>query len=226
MAKDFFNQRKKSILSKKDKSSKGDWDEKIVKLCEKINSLENYYTTSSCSGRVVIIKDKDEKGPGLFEFVSHDLLNEKEFLNKIAHFVRINDKSSKSTLSDFSDNEFIKVKIPRDDGFEQTIRRVKMRSNLNFKQEPPILHVLCENFEDAKKLLKKVHVAGWKRSGIIACEKHFVVEIMSTEKLEFPLTKNGKMLVDENFLKIIIKKSNNNLKKGWNKIEKLEKLIK
>ena len=43
---DSFNQRKQDMLSKKDKSTIGGWDEKIVELCEKINSLENYYTTN------------------------------------------------------------------------------------------------------------------------------------------------------------------------------------
>jgi len=182
-----FLQRKESILSKKDKSSKGDWDEKIIKLCDKINSLDNYYTSSSCSGRVVFLKDTDEKGPNLFEFVSHDFI----------------------ALSDF-EKYFLK----------------KTKENLKFKQEPPILHVLCDNFESAQKLLKKVHLEGWKHCGIISCGKNFVVEIISTEKLEFPLIKNGKILVDENFLKIIAEKSNVNLKKGWARIEKLRKSFK
>ncbi len=56
-----FVQQKKSTLSKLDKSSKGDWDKKIVNLCEKINSLENFYTTSSCSGRIVLIVDNIKK---------------------------------------------------------------------------------------------------------------------------------------------------------------------
>ncbi|MEA3414418.1 MAG: tRNA wybutosine-synthesizing 3 family protein, partial [Nanoarchaeota archaeon] len=80
---DSFEQRKKDVLSKKDKSSIGKWDEKIVSLCEKINSLENYYTTSSCAGRVVVIKDESKKGPGLFKFVSHDLVNFEDFILKI-----------------------------------------------------------------------------------------------------------------------------------------------
>jgi len=206
MANDFFDQRKKSILSKKDKSSKGDWDEKIIELCEKINSLENYYTTSSCSGRVVILKDKDEKGPDLFEFVSHNFINLDDFKKGLL--------KEKAKLN-------LKFKLKKSKDF-----LARNSSDLKFKQEPPIIHVLCKSFEDAKKLLKKVHVAGWKHSGIIACEKNFVVEIMSTEKLEFPLTKNGKLLVDENFLNIIIKKSHDNLKKGWDKIAKLRKLIK
>ena len=63
---DRFLQRKKAILKKLDKSSKGDWDEKIISLCDKINSNDNYYTTSSCSGRIIIMKDVVKKGKGLF----------------------------------------------------------------------------------------------------------------------------------------------------------------
>ena len=57
MPQDTFLQRKKDILSKKDKSHIGKWDEKIVGLCEKINKSDKYYTTSSCSGRVIMIFD-------------------------------------------------------------------------------------------------------------------------------------------------------------------------
>jgi hypothetical protein len=69
---DGFLKRKNDVLLKLDKSSKGGWDEKIRDLCEEINSLENYYTTSSCSGRVVLMRDCDEKQAGLFNWVCHD----------------------------------------------------------------------------------------------------------------------------------------------------------
>src|SRR3989339_536779 len=75
MIQEEFLQRKKDILSKEDKSSKGDWDKRIIELCDKINSSEKYYTTSSCSGRVIVMLDQEEKGPGLFEFISHDLID-------------------------------------------------------------------------------------------------------------------------------------------------------
>lgn len=58
---DQFIQRKKDVLSKKDKSSIGKWDYKIISLCEKINGNGNYYTTSSCSGRVIILKEERKK---------------------------------------------------------------------------------------------------------------------------------------------------------------------
>ena len=66
--KDNFNQRKKDILEKSDKSSIGSWDEKI-------NSTDNYYTTSSCSGRIVLMRDENKKGEGLFVKVWHDKIN-------------------------------------------------------------------------------------------------------------------------------------------------------
>ena len=53
----------------------------------------------------------------------------------------------------------------------------------------------------------------------------YFVELSSTEKLEFPIFYKGKIFVDENFLKVIVEKSNENLKKSWKKIERLKKSI-
>ena len=72
MEKNKFSQRKKSLLEKKDKSSKNSWDKKIIKLCNKINKLEDYYTTSSCSGRIVLIINQNKKQQGLFLRSYHD----------------------------------------------------------------------------------------------------------------------------------------------------------
>ena len=177
-----FEQRKKDILSKTDKSNIGEWDEKIVPLCEKINSFENYYTTSSCAGRIVVIRDEDKKGPGLFEFVSHDLVDFDNFFEKIEN----------------------------------------LKENSKFKQEPPILHVACKTIEDAKEFLEKGLKAGFKRSGIISLGKNIIVELNGTDKIEFPLIENEELLVNEDFLKKVIEKSNNNLEKGWKKVEELE----
>lgn len=182
-----FQQRKKDVLSKIDKSSIGKWDEKILGLCEKINSLENYYTTSSCSGRIVLIKCSDKKGPDLFEFVSHDFI------------------------------DFTKLKGSLD--------KIEYEGAVKFKSEPCIIHIACSDLESAEELLNKGREAGWKRSGILSLGKNIIVELNSTEKLEFPIMKNGKVLVDDDFLKLIVHGANNNLKKSWEKIEKLEESI-
>jgi tRNA wybutosine-synthesizing protein 3 len=182
---DKFNQRKESILNKEDKSEKGNWDPRIISLCEKINSLENYYTTSSCSGRIVVVKDQNKKEKGIFEFVSHDEISFESFSEEMKNF----------------------------------------KENLKFKQDPFILHVSCREFEDAKKLIEKGLKAGIKRCGVISLGENIIVEINSTEKLEFPLVKEGEVLVSEKFLIEVLDKVNKNLKKGWEKIEKLKNLM-
>jgi len=75
MAKEHFDLRKKNQLDKEDKSLKQGWDKKIKKLCEKINLLEDFYTTSSCSGRVLLIIDEKEKRDDLFLFCSHEFID-------------------------------------------------------------------------------------------------------------------------------------------------------
>ena len=44
---------------------------------------------------------------------------------------------------------------------------------------------------------------------------------MSSERIEFPVIKDEKILVDDEFLKIVLDKANNNLEKGWDKIKNL-----
>ena len=77
----------------------------------------------------------------------------------------------------------------------------------------------------SQKLLNLAKLAGWKKSGIISSEKRFIVEMFGTGKLEFPIIKNEKILIDDEFLKIVLKKANENLEKSWKIIEDLEKEI-
>ncbi len=199
-----FVQQKKSTLSKLDKSSKGDWDKKIVNLCEKINSLENFYTTSSCSGRIVLIVDNIKKSPGLFVNVWHDLISFEEVKKELK-------KIKKSdTLRVYPDKSSTKIFT---------------KGNIKFKQEPVILHVACESLEQSLDFLKKARAVGFKRGGIISGGDRFVLELIGTEKIEFPIISEGKILVDDDFLKLIVKKSNENLKKSWRRIEKLKDIL-
>jgi tRNA wybutosine-synthesizing protein 3 len=185
---DSFLQRKQDILSKLDKSSIGKWDEHIISLCKKINTKENYYTTSSCSGRIILMIDQDKKGKDLFLFVSHDKITFNQLKKEIDSALKKNKK-------------------------------------VKFKSEPCILHIACKTLEDAEVLYEKGKDAGFKRLGIIGTSHGFTFELNSTEKIEFPIIKNKKLLVDEEFLKIIVEDANNKLEKSWEKIKKLEKII-
>ena len=185
---DHFIFRKNNQLKKTDKSLKQNWDKKIANLCELINKTENYYTTSSCSGRILMLIDSKEKRDDLFIKVWHDELT----LNEL----------------------------------KKALSNIKTKEIIYFKQEPCILHIACRDIKDAQKMIDLGILAGWKRSSFISSRKRFVVELNATEKIEFPILNHGKILVKDDFLKIVVSEANKKLKTSWEKIKRLEKLIK
>jgi len=52
-----FQQQKSTSLSKVDRSRKGSIDEPIVDLVHLINQHDQYFTTSSCSGRICVFEE-------------------------------------------------------------------------------------------------------------------------------------------------------------------------
>ena len=74
-----FANNKKTFLAKLDKSKKGSVDEKIIYLLETINQLPDYYSTSSCSGRVYLWKGTGKKSETEWLKVSHDLIDQDFF---------------------------------------------------------------------------------------------------------------------------------------------------
>lgn len=181
-----FNKEKKEFFSKDDKSRKGSIDTKIKKLVDKINSFKDFYTTSSCSGRILLpaIPKSNKKNEVKYLFSSH----------KKIKFIEI--------------QKIINKKLPNQEVW--------------FKIQPAILHVACKNMESAKKLLNTARDIGFRRSGIISIGKNrLVLELISTERIETIISKNRKLLIDNNYLKFLIKEGNKKLEKTWGKINKL-----
>lgn len=69
-----FENDKKNALTKLDKSKKGYIDEKIKPLLDKINSMNDYYTTSSCSGRIMVYEPNEKKNEVKWLYVTHDAI--------------------------------------------------------------------------------------------------------------------------------------------------------
>src|SRR3989338_1712055 len=69
-----FQKEKKEFLSKKDKSRKASIDGKIKNLVDKINSLDDFFTTSSCSGRILVfaLPKSNKKNEVQYLFTSHN----------------------------------------------------------------------------------------------------------------------------------------------------------
>lgn len=81
---DNFLKHKQDFLKKIDKSKKHSIDKEIKKLIKKINSLDEYYTTSSCSGRIVLLEKKSEKKQDVnWLFKSHNKISLNDVLKAL-----------------------------------------------------------------------------------------------------------------------------------------------
>lgn len=182
-----FENRKKQQLKKRDRSNENKIDKRVENLCKKINKTYDHYTTSSCSGRIVLVKGIVEKAEDVFLFKSHDKVN----------------------LADL----------------KKVMENIHYKELVYFKQEPVILHVACLDLSKAEELLDKARDAGFKKKGIITTRSRVVVEILGSEKLELPIMNKGKLLVDNDYLKLLIKEANKRLERSWERLKKLEKVL-
>jgi len=92
-----------------------------------------------------------------------------------------------------------------------------------FKYESAILHLVAREPEGAKKLLVIARESGYKRVGIQGLrEGRYMVEICDTERIDVPVIEKGKVLVDEEYLKHLVKLANKKFRKGVGKLERLE----
>lgn len=181
-----FQNQKKTFLRKLDKSKKGEIDKEIKSLIKLINKSKNYYTTSSCSGRIVLLAKKEKKKGSKWLFSSHKKISFKEI------------KNSLKTL-------------PKQDVY--------------FRFEPLILHVAADSIENAQKLVNKARDIGFKRTGIQSTKNKIIIEIASTEILNTIIAKNKKLLVNDSYLKVLIKEANKKIEQNNKKIKKFLKPI-
>ena len=180
-----FETDKKNVLGRMDKSKKGEIDDGIKEICKLINANPQYYTTSSCSGRIVVLEKKSEKK---------------------------------------DEAEWIFV-LHQETDFETVRKNLKSETNAWFKQEGAILHACCRTISDAARFLDIARNAGFKRAGIISAGENPVVEIISSEQMNTPLIADGKLMVSEEYLKILISEANKKMQRNREKLERLKNSI-
>jgi len=178
-----FDKYKKDFLRKIDKSKKGSVDREIKQFIGFINSSENYYTTSSCSGRIVLLQKKSEK--------------------------------KQDTKWVFKSHKPVK--------FEQI--KLKLNHSLWFRQEPAIFHICCRRLSDAQKLINIARSVGFKRSGIQSLKK-IMVEVASSDYIDTIIARNNKLLVDEDYIKVLVSEANKKLRRNKEKVNEFHRLLK
>lgn len=181
-----FEHEKMQCLAKADRSRRQEIDSGIKDVVDFINSLEDYYTTSSCSGRIVLIErpESGKKQDSRWAFVSHEPVVSDALAGKICG------------------------------------------RNLWFKQEGAILHACCRTPESAEKLLNVFRDAGFKRAGAISLSGRIIVELISTEIIEAPLTgADGSKLAGDGYISSLAAAANRNMEQNAGRINALHLLL-
>ena len=116
------------------------------------------------------------------------------------------------------------VKVHRPIEFEEAWEALKdAREGLIFlKSQPPIFHVVAEDMEKAKKLHELGLASGFKYTTFKVISNRYLIEINATEYLTAPLGKDGKVLVDEEYLRFAVEIGNSMLKRSKGRLPRLE----
>ena len=165
-------------------------DKDIISILEIINATQEYYTTSSCSGRIGIME-----------------------------IPRIGDKVNAKFLG----------KWHWEVNFEELIRTISNYKNgeLFFLVQSAIIHVVAKDIEHATIILKISRNVGFKYSTIHDIKQQgTLVEVLSTENLNVPIGESGELLVDEKYLRFLLKQGNETLRRIKQKLYNLETELK
>lgn len=175
--KDTFSKEKVEFLKKEDLSKKGSIDSLIVDVVNQLNQDDNFYTTSSCSGRLIIIAQEEP---------SDDIkINQKKGCNWI-----------------MTSHE----KVTSDDIMEslKKLESEESRETATLKFEPFILHVCCRNVALAKQLMETSVASGFRNSGISISKKdRIIVAIRSCPSFQVPLYFNQKIMVSREYIEFL-----------------------
>lgn len=91
--------------------------------------------------------------------------------------------------------------------------------------QSPIFHIAAEDLDSAVRLLKIGYAAGFKHSGLKNIDGRIIVELLSTERIDTPIGRNGTLLCDEEFLDFIVENANYIIERCDEKLLRLQREI-
>jgi tRNA wybutosine-synthesizing protein 3 len=185
---DFLEGKKSAISKLKKAQSENKVDPGILPILDIINESENYYTSSSCFGRIVLL-----------EIPSIGDKKEAKFLGKWHKTINVDE-----LLSAVKNAE---------------------TGQLWFLSQSPIIHITAKTNNAADKILKTAIASGFKNSGLKSIGKKIVVEVLSTERLDTPVGKDGVLFCNKDHLELLVNISNEIMKKSTLKLQKFEKKL-
>jgi tRNA wybutosine-synthesizing protein 3 len=224
-----FENSKAQCLGKRDKSFAGRIDVHAVEICSIINERDEFYTTSSCSGRCFLYKGHGVKSrleeTNSFERcrISHELVTDPKRYFDLQTLAEdpTGGADPIRSVGQFEHSQQLKQlqgEIAQERAKVEVVERSDQTIWLRF--EPFILHVCCRSLPAAWTIMnasrpsfKNVGLTSWK-------ESKYVVAIWGDEGLDMPLsTPNGDALYvsHEEWLARLV---NERHERNWNKIDR------
>ncbi|AFK21629.1 hypothetical protein [Pyrococcus sp. ST04] len=117
------------------------------------------------------------------------------------------------------------IKVHRPLKFEEAKEALKRAESgiIFLKSQPPIFHVVAEDLEKAIAVHEIGLASGFKYTTFKAISSRYLVEINGTEYLTTPLGRDGKILVDDEYLEFAIDIGNKMLERGKSRLPRLYK---
>ena len=203
-----FDKRKNNTLheldlnineNRKDKSKQGFLDDEIIDLVKTINSTRDYYTTSSCAGRILVMfkpnnQKKLNKAETIWIYKSHKISNFEDILQELDKFIETNNTEKKCGI-------------------------------ISFKQEPMILHIEARDLDSAHNMIVLAGETGFKKKSIIGIRKRIILEISSSNIIEFPIGENSEIKCNMEHLRWILEMANKNIIRNKKMIDRFDEKI-
>ena len=185
---DFLDGKKSALSKLKKAQNENKVDPGIQSILSIINESENYYTSSSCFGRIVLL-----------EIPSIGDKKEAKFLGKWHRTIDVDEVTSAAGKTE--------------------------SGQLWLLSQSPIIHITAKTNNAADKILKTAIACGFKNSGLKSIGKKIVVEILSTERLDAPVGKDGALYCNHDHLELLVNISNEIMERSTLKLQKLEQKL-
>jgi len=190
--KEFLDAKEKALNSLEKAKNENKVDKGIKAILDIINKSDDYYTSSSCAGRIALIE--------------------------LTH------------LGDKKGAEFLGKWHRKIEPSEIDVAAKKAKTGMLWLlAQSPILHIGANTNDISDSLLKTAISCGFKNSGLKSTGRKIIVEICSTERLDSPIGKDGKLFCNEEYLNLLVNIANEIMDRSSLKLhrfeEKLEKYL-
>ena len=105
-----------------------------------------------------------------------------------------------------------------------SVKRAKS-GQLWLLSQSPIIHITAKTNNAADRLLKTAIACGLKNSGLKSIGKKIVIEVLSTERLDAPIGKDGVLFCNKAHLMLLVNISNEIIKKSTLKLKKFDEKL-